>query len=116
LPELKTFNNKDIGYENSSNIFKYLYINIILLKISNHGEIMPLAFVLLNVETGEEKEVLEDIRKIPEVKASHMVYGVYDIVAMLESDTIENLREMVVKKIRQLDNVRSTMTMMVMEN
>jgi DNA-binding Lrp family transcriptional regulator len=75
---------------------------------------MPLAFVLVNVEAGADKEVLENVRKIPEVKASYLVYGVYDIVAMVESDTLENLREMVTKKIRQLDKVRSTMTMIVM--
>jgi len=34
---------------------------------------------------------------------------------MVESGTLEKLREMVTKKIRQLDKVRSTMTMIVME-
>jgi DNA-binding Lrp family transcriptional regulator len=77
---------------------------------------MPLAFVFVNVETSADKEVLENIKKIPEVKASYLVYGVYDIVAMVESDTFEKLREMVTKKIRQLDKVRSTTTMIVMEN
>ncbi|MGA2573842.1 MAG: Lrp/AsnC ligand binding domain-containing protein [Candidatus Methanomethylicaceae archaeon] len=77
---------------------------------------MPLAFVLVNVEAGTDKEVLENIKKIPEVKTAYMVYGVYDIIVMLESDTLEKLREMVTKKIRQLDKVRSTMTMIVMEN
>ena len=77
---------------------------------------MPLAFVLVNVEAGTDKEVLENIKKIPEVKASYVVYGVYDIVIMLESGTLDKLREMVTKKIRQMDNVRSTMTMIVMEN
>jgi len=77
---------------------------------------MPLAFVFVNVEAGREKEVLENIKKIPEVKASYLVYGVFDIIVMLESDTFEKLREMVIKKIRQLDKVSSTMTMIVMEN
>jgi DNA-binding Lrp family transcriptional regulator len=77
---------------------------------------MPLAFVFVNVETSADKEVLENIKKIPEVKASYLVYGVYDIVAMVESDTFEKLREMVTKRIRQLDKVRSTTTMIVMEN
>ncbi|MBM5804754.1 MAG: Lrp/AsnC family transcriptional regulator [Candidatus Verstraetearchaeota archaeon] len=76
---------------------------------------MPLAFVLVNVEAGTDKEVLENIKKTPEVKQAYMVYGVYDIIVMLESDTLEKLREMVTKKIRQLDKVRSTMTMIVME-
>ncbi|MDD1766378.1 MAG: Lrp/AsnC ligand binding domain-containing protein [Candidatus Methanomethyliaceae archaeon] len=76
---------------------------------------MPLAFVLVNVEAGTDKEVLENIKKTPEVKQAYMVYGVYDVIVMLESDTLEKLREMVTKKIRQLDKVRSTMTMIVME-
>jgi DNA-binding Lrp family transcriptional regulator len=75
---------------------------------------MPLAFVLLNVETGAEKEVMENIKKIPEVKASYVVYGVYDIVILLESGTLDKLRETITKKIRSLDKVRSTMTMIVM--
>ena len=79
------------------------------------GGVMPLAFVLVNVEAGTDKEVLENIKKTPEVKQAYMVYGVYDIIVMLESDTLEKLREMVTKKIRQLDKVRSTMTMIVME-
>jgi DNA-binding Lrp family transcriptional regulator len=76
---------------------------------------MTLAFVLVNVEAGTDKEVLENIKKTPEVKQAYMVYGVYDVIVMLESDTLEKLREMVTKKIRQLDKVRSTMTMIVME-
>jgi DNA-binding Lrp family transcriptional regulator len=76
---------------------------------------MPMAFILVNVEAGADKEVLENIRKIPEVKQAYMVYGVYDIVAILEADTLEKLRECVTKKIRQLDKVRSTMTMIVVE-
>ena len=77
---------------------------------------MPLAFVLVNVEAGTDKEVLENIKKIPEVKTAYMVYGVYDLVVMLESGTLDKLREIVTKKIRYLDKVRSTMTMIVMEN
>ncbi|MCX8182221.1 MAG: Lrp/AsnC ligand binding domain-containing protein [Candidatus Methanomethylicaceae archaeon] len=76
---------------------------------------MPLAFVLVNVEAGTDKEVLDNIKKVPEVKQAYMVYGVYDIIVMLESETLEKLRETVTKKIRQLDKVRSTMTMIVME-
>ncbi|MGQ9760236.1 MAG: Lrp/AsnC family transcriptional regulator [Candidatus Methanomethylicaceae archaeon] len=76
---------------------------------------MPMAFVLVNVEAGTDKEVLDNIKKVPEVKSAYMVYGVYDLIVMLESETLEKLRETVTKKIRQLDKVRSTMTMIVME-
>lgn len=75
---------------------------------------MPLAYVLINVEPGKEKEVLEKTKKIHEIKASYMVYGIYDIVAVVETDTLENLREMVTKKIRQFDAVKSTVTSIVL--
>ena len=59
---------------------------------------MPLAFVLVNVEAGTDKEVLDNIKKVPEVKQAYMVYGVYDIIVMLESETLEKLRETVTKR------------------
>ncbi|RLE50513.1 MAG: Lrp/AsnC family transcriptional regulator [Candidatus Methanomethylicota archaeon] len=76
---------------------------------------MTLAFVLINVEVGTEKEVLEKIKQIEEVKEAYMVYGTYDIIARLEAENLDKLREVVTKKIRQLDKVNSTMTMIVME-
>ena len=76
---------------------------------------MTLAFVLINVEVGTEREVLEKIKQIEEVKEAYMVYGTYDIIARLEAESLEKLREAVTKKIRQLDKVNSTMTMIVME-
>jgi len=71
--------------------------------------------VLINVEVGTEKEVLEKIKQIEEVKEAYMVYGTYDIIARLEAENLDKLREVVTKKIRQLDKVNSTMTMIVME-
>lgn len=76
---------------------------------------MPLAFVLINVEVGADREVLEKIKQIEEVKEAYMVYGVYDIIARLEAENLDRLREVVTKKIRQLDKVNSTMTMIAME-
>ncbi len=48
---------------------------------------MAKAFVFINVEPGSETEVLERLRKVPEVKESYFVYGVYDIVAKVETDS-----------------------------
>ena len=77
---------------------------------------MPLAYVLVNVEAGRDKEILDKIRKIAEIKSAYLVYGVYDIVAILESNTFDGLREIVTTKIRSLGEVISTVTMIVIEN
>ncbi|HYW00641.1 MAG TPA: Lrp/AsnC ligand binding domain-containing protein [Candidatus Acidoferrum sp.] len=76
---------------------------------------MPLAFVLINAEIGSEDEVVMELRKIGNVKESYVVYGVYDIVAKVEADSMDKLKEIVTWKIRRLDRVRSTLTMIVVE-
>lgn len=76
---------------------------------------MPLAFVLINAEIGSEDEVLKELRKIANVKESYVVYGVYDVVAKVEAESMDKLKEIVTWKIRRLDKVRSTLTMIVVE-
>jgi len=70
------------------------------------------AFVLINVEIGLGKKMLDALKTIPEVKEAHQLYGVYDIIARVKSDTMLNLKD-AIKRIRQLEKVRSTLTMIV---
>ena len=76
---------------------------------------MPLSYVLMNVELGAEEKVLEEVRKVSNVKECHRVYGVYDMIAKVEADTMDRLKEIVTWKIRRLEGVRSTLTTVVME-
>ena len=76
---------------------------------------MPLSYVLMNVELGSEEKVLKEVRKVPNVKECHRVYGVYDMIAKVEADSMDKLKEIVTWKIRRLDGVRSTLTTVVME-
>lgn len=76
---------------------------------------MPIAFVLLNVEPGGEDEVLKELRSVPEVKEAYRVYGVYDTVVKVEAPTAEKLKELITWKIRRLQKVRSTLTMLAVE-
>lgn len=74
---------------------------------------MATAFVLINAEIGAESDVLKELKGIPEVKEAHMVYGVYDIIARVETETMQELKDVISWKIRRLDKVRSTLTMIV---
>ena len=74
---------------------------------------MATAFVLINAEVGAESEVLKGLKDIPEVKEAHMVYGVYDIIARIQTETMQELKDIISWKIRRLDKVRSTLTMIV---
>ena len=76
---------------------------------------MVTAFVLINAELGSEKEILEELKKIDAVKESYMVYGVYDIVAKISADTMDKLKEIITFKVRLIDKVRTTFTMILIE-
>jgi DNA-binding Lrp family transcriptional regulator len=76
---------------------------------------MPQAFVLINADLGAEEDLLKKLREIANVKEVYVVYGVYDIVARVEADTMEKVKETITWHIRRLDKVRSTLTMIVVE-
>jgi DNA-binding Lrp family transcriptional regulator len=73
---------------------------------------MPTAYVLINTNVGTETEFLKDLKKIDAVKNAHIVMGEYDVVATLECNTVQKLKECINLKLRYLDNVVSTMTLM----
>jgi len=77
---------------------------------------MPMAFVLLNVDIGNEDEVLKAVKKFKEVEEIHKVYGVYDLVAKIRADTMDKLKDIVTWDVRRVTNVKSTLTMIVIED
>ena len=76
---------------------------------------MPVAYVLISVDVGAEREVLNSLKTFPEVAEAYIVYGVYDLVAKIVVERQEELMEVVSDKIRKLEKVRSTLTMMAVE-
>ena len=76
---------------------------------------MPTAYVLINCDLGSEEEIIREIRKLPEAVEVSGVYGVYDIIARISSDSMDKLRETITWRVRRIDKVRSTLTMMVIE-
>jgi DNA-binding Lrp family transcriptional regulator len=76
---------------------------------------LPQAYVLINVESGAEEEVVNQLKKIDGVQEAYFSYGVYDIITKVRADSMEKLKEMVTRKIRALNRVRSTLTLIMME-
>jgi DNA-binding Lrp family transcriptional regulator len=74
---------------------------------------MPTAFVLINADSGSERKLLEQIKNMDSVKEAYLVYGTFDIIAKVETKSLEELRTQISAKTRKLDNVVSTMTLIV---
>jgi len=75
-----------------------------------------MAFVLINADLGAEEQLYKDLKSTENVKDVYIVYGVYDIIAKIEGETMEKVKETITWKIRRLDRVRSTLTMIVVDD
>lgn len=81
---------------------------------------VPIAYVLLNSDLGSDETIISKVKEILDSESSidyevQGVYGVYDIVLKISSDSADNLRSVITNKIRRIDKVQSTLTMMVIE-
>ena len=74
---------------------------------------MPTAFVLLNTVIGSEADVLRELRKISSIEEALIVYGAYDIILRVESKSIAELKQTVTWKIRKMDYITATQTMIM---
>jgi len=72
---------------------------------------MTLAFVMVNTIPDQMEHVLEKIREIECVEEAYMLYGVYDIVAVVKAETTEELKEIILR-IRTVKHVLNTLTLM----
>jgi len=76
---------------------------------------MAAAYILINCEIGSEEEVITALKNIDSIKEVHGTFGAYDILAKIESPQVEDLRETITWKIRKIDKIRSTLTLMGIE-
>jgi len=71
------------------------------------------AFVLINAEVGSEEQVVKKLRETDNVKEAHLVYGVYDLIAKVEAEAMDKLKDVIAQKVRRVTGIRSTLTLLV---
>jgi len=81
---------------------------------------VPTAYVLLNSDLGTDESIVNEVKQILDAESKvnyevQGVYGVYDIVLKISVDNAEELRAIITNKIRKINKVQSTLTMMVIE-
>jgi DNA-binding Lrp family transcriptional regulator len=76
---------------------------------------MPKAFVLINVESGTEEDLVGELKKIEGVEEAYFSYGVYDVITKIKAESMEKLKDMVTRRIRSMSKVRSTLTLIIMD-
>jgi DNA-binding Lrp family transcriptional regulator len=81
---------------------------------------VPTAYVLINSDLGTDESIISKIKEILKDEkdvefTTQGVYGIYDIVLKISSDNTNVLRNIITYKIRKINKVQSTLTMMVVE-
>jgi DNA-binding Lrp family transcriptional regulator len=79
------------------------------------GSSMTQAYILINVEGGNEDNVLKEVKNIAGVEGAYVSYGVYDLIIKVKANNTQELKDAVTHKIRQIKSVQSTLTLMILE-
>jgi DNA-binding Lrp family transcriptional regulator len=74
---------------------------------------MVTVFVLINSKTGKENQVFERMKEIPQVIEAYPLYGVYDIIAIIKAETMQELKDIIARRVRRIADIDSTLTMVV---
>ena len=73
---------------------------------------MATAYVLINCDLGAEEDVIDALKEIEDVKEVLGTFGAYDIIAKVDASKVDTLRETITWRIRKIDSIRSTLTLM----
>ena len=72
------------------------------------------AFVLVNTELGFMEAVRQELISIEGVTEVHLLYGEYDLIAIVNVETMKRLKEVIGWQIRKVQNIRTSQTLIVM--
>ena len=71
------------------------------------------AYIMINVKTGTEDEVCEELVKFEEVEEAATVYGEYDAVVKVRAKDMKQLDHFIIEKLRGIPNIFLTATMLI---
>jgi DNA-binding Lrp family transcriptional regulator len=74
---------------------------------------MTSAFLFINAELLFLEDVINKLKEVPEIVDVYKVQGIYDIIARVNSDTEEKLKELVSERIRRIDKITGTVTVII---
>jgi DNA-binding Lrp family transcriptional regulator len=70
---------------------------------------------LFQIESGNEDQVLKDVKKVEGVDEAYISYGVYDLAVIVRADSMDDLKDVISNRLRQISEVRSTISLLLIE-
>jgi DNA-binding Lrp family transcriptional regulator len=70
---------------------------------------------LFQIESGNEDQVLKDVKKVEGVEEAYISYGLYDLAVKIRADSMDDLKDVLSNNLRQIKKVRSTLSLILIE-
>ncbi len=74
------------------------------------------AFVLIETVVGKTKDVVGALKKLPGVKSVDAVTGPYDVIAVIEGETLNDIGEVVTSRIHPVSGISRTVTCLALSS
>jgi DNA-binding Lrp family transcriptional regulator len=72
------------------------------------------AFILIDCDFPFSETIIEELKRIPEIEEFYRVQSIYDIIAKVNADSKDQLYEIVVRKVREIEGIKNTLTMIIL--
>ena len=70
---------------------------------------------MFNVESSSENQVLRDVKEVEGVEEAYISYGVHDVVVKVRADSMDALKELISFRLRKINKVKSTLSLILIE-
>ncbi len=73
------------------------------------------AYILIKVRTGEIKQVVKQLRKLPGIVSAEMTFGPYDAIAVVENGDVGKVGSLIASEIQPIPGVEQTLTCLAVD-
>jgi uncharacterized protein with GYD domain len=73
------------------------------------------AYILIDIRTGDVREVVKNLRRVEGVLEANMTFGHYDAVAVMEAPDVKTLGTMLATQVQPIPGVLETMTCLAVD-
>ena len=77
---------------------------------------MTRAFVIIHCSRSNERQIIENLRQIPEIIECDVLIGSYEIICKVVAPSYNEISSILTSKIRKIPNIKSTSTLNIVEN
>ena len=84
-----------------------------ILKTAEASKLKRSAFVFITTEADCCHSTMEDLRRIEEIEEVFLARGPYDLIAKVNGGSLDELREVINRKIRNVNTIKSVLTLTI---